>query len=67
MTDFEHPLSLLNDPAAFLRWHREVGSDASKRQLVAATRRHMEKHGTRAVLDVAEKMDDVIAYMEEFA
>lgn len=61
----EHPLSLLHDPKAFLAWQTEVGQERAGRELTEATRRHMTEHGTRSVLDVVQKMDDVIAVLAE--
>lgn len=66
MTIFtERPLSYLNTTDGFLRWQREVGPEEAKRQLTEATRAHMQEHGNLSVLDIVERMDDVIAVMEE--
>lgn len=59
------PLSYLNDVDDFLRWRQEVGPDTASKLLTEATREYMQEHGTRSVLKVVERMDDVIAIMEE--
>lgn len=65
--EFVHPLSLLNDPMAYAEWVEETGSEEAEQQMTEAIRERMKEHGVRSVLDVAEKMDDCIARMEEFS
>lgn len=62
----DHPLSLLDDPMAYVCWQHEVGAEEAQRQLIAATRAHMQEHGPRSALDIAEKMEDATAVVAEF-
>lgn len=61
-----HPFTLMRDPATFVAWQREVGIAEADRQIEEAIRAAMETYGVRVVLPIAERMDHLIAQMEEF-
>lgn len=59
--------ALLDDPAAYVAWQAEVGSEEAQRQLLELFKEEMDEHGPRACLPLAEKVDDLCAQLEEFA
>lgn len=65
-TPMEFPLTLLDSPMEFVKWQTKVGGDEADRMMKEATLRYMEANGTRAVLDVGEKLEVCTARLAEF-
>lgn len=61
------PFTLMRDPAAFVAWQQKVGVEEAERVTEQAVRDAMEKYGVRVMLAIAQRMEDMIARMEEFS
>ena len=61
-----NPLELLvKDPAEFVAWQQAVGEEKAMQMILEATKKHIREYGPLSVLDLIERMDYIIAQIEE--
>lgn len=66
MTEWEHPLNLLDDPMLLIDWIQSVGKEEASKQLGDACRAHLENNGIRSGLELADKFGNASARIGEF-